>query len=104
MNTQSHHCQSQIHAHAAATISARAAVSTRGKSQPRTYQCGWLLKLISVPLMSHTPASASAHCRISNGRLPMSSTTIPGTTPTDHRRYYPEGPWRTALEHEALGD
>src|SRR5687768_8699798 len=84
-NTQSHHCQSHVHAHAAATISASPAVSTRGKSHPRMYQCGWLLKFISVPLMSHTPASASVHCRISDGRLPMNPATIPGTAPPDHR-------------------
>src|SRR3954468_16304212 len=65
----SHQRQSQVHAHAAATISARPSVTRRGKSQPRTYQCGLLLKLMSVPLTSHRPASASAQCSIASSRV-----------------------------------
>src|SRR5688572_6353958 len=81
-------------------MSASAAVMTRGKSQPRTYQCGWLLKLISVPLTSHTPVSASVHCRISDDTLPLAYVlSFRRTRP--HRGFvYLYAPARPRRQHE----
>src|SRR5918997_681040 len=99
-NTQSHHCQSLIHAQPTPTMSASAAVSTRGKSHPRIYQCGWLLKLISVPLTSHTPASASVHCRISNDTLPLPYVLSFGRTRPHRGLVYLHAPAWPRRQHE----